>query len=126
MQLNPLQHEFTKYVAQLIQFMYDEGYSCSFGDAARYDCKGHTYYSWHYVGLAVDLNLFKDGHYLTTTNDHRKFGDFWKSRSPFCTWGGDFSDGNHYSYGESANLTVYAGIKNKIRQMHQNSTIKED
>lgn len=62
--------------------------------------------SYHIQRLAIDLNLFKevDGKnvYLTSTEDHRQFGEYWKSLDPECTWGGDFkrSDANHYSYGE--------------------------
>jgi hypothetical protein len=55
--------------------------------------------SLHLIGLAVDLNLFKDGVWLSDTESHRQFGTYWKSLNPLCRWGGDFSkpDGNHYS-----------------------------
>lgn len=58
--------------------------------------------SYHTKKLAIDLNLFKDGKYLTSTESHRQFGEYWKTLDPECTWGGDFknSDGNHFSYGE--------------------------
>jgi len=48
--------------------------------------------------LAIDLNLFKDGEYLTDTEDHRFLGEFWESLGG--TWGGRWDDGNHYSWGE--------------------------
>jgi hypothetical protein len=61
----------------------------------------------HQVGLAVDLNLFKDGVYLQTTEDHARLGAFWKALHPLARWGGDFRpkpDGNHYSF-------EYNGVK---------------
>lgn len=51
--------------------------------------------SLHEVSLAVDLNLFKDGRYLASTEDHRTLGEYWESIGG--TWGGRFNDGNHYS-----------------------------
>jgi len=47
--------------------------------------------------LAVDLELFKDGAYLTKTEDHKALGEYWKTLHELCRWGGDFDDGNHYS-----------------------------
>ena len=100
MTLGQKQRKFTRMVADLIIFAYDQGYELSFGDAARMDNKGHVKDSFHYKRLAVDLNLFKDGEYLTTTEAHAPLGEYWKSLGG--TWGGDFErkDGNHYSYGE--------------------------
>jgi len=49
--------------------------------------------------LAIDINLFdKDWNYLTKTEDHRIFGEWWEQRHPLCRWGGRFNDGNHYSF----------------------------
>jgi hypothetical protein len=53
--------------------------------------------SLHRDRLAIDLNLFKNGVFLTSTEDHREFGEFWESLHPLCAWGGRFNDGNHYS-----------------------------
>lgn len=63
--------------------------------------------SVHQLGLAVDINLFKDGVYLTSSEDHRPFGEWWKAQHPLARWGGDFRpkpDGNHYSF-------EYNGVK---------------
>jgi hypothetical protein len=62
--------------------------------------------SLHELRLAVDLNLFRGGHYLTDTQSHAPLGAFWKTLHPLNRWGGDFAnaDGNHYSM-------EYAGIK---------------
>ena len=45
--------------------------------------------------LAVDFNLFKDGKFLQSTDDHKELGEFWEALGG--TWGGRFDDGNHYS-----------------------------
>lgn len=75
-----------------------EGYEYTLGDA--YAKTGHKKGSFHYSKLAIDINLFRDGKYLSATSDHKKFGIFWENLHPDCTWGGDFKDGNHYSFGE--------------------------
>ena len=57
--------------------------------------------SLHLVGLAADINLYKDGLYLGTTEAHRTLATYWKTLHPLCRWGGDFKerpDGNHYSF----------------------------
>ena len=90
------QRKFTRMVADLIVFAYDNGYELTFGDAYR-DSRvtyGHPE-SLHRSRLAIDLNLFKDQVYLTSTDDHRELGEYWESIGG--TWGGRFSDGNHYS-----------------------------
>ena len=54
--------------------------------------------SLHPDKLATDLSLFKDGKYLTKTEDYKVAGDIWKSLDPLCAWGGDWKvDGNHFS-----------------------------
>jgi len=83
-------------VALLILFIYERGYEVSFGDAFAHD--GHIAGSFHYIRLAIDLNLFKGGVFLTKTEDHEPFGLFWESIGG--SWGGRWNDGNHYSLGE--------------------------
>jgi len=96
MSLNKKQFKFTWMVGQLIDFAYKNGYTLTFGDA--YATSGHAYNSNHYIRLAIDLNLFKDGVYLTKTEDHKPLGDFWESIGG--RWGGQWKDGNHYEYHE--------------------------
>lgn len=59
--------------------------------------------SLHTLKLAIDLNLFRDGVYLSTNEAHRELGKYWESLSngkEYVTyWGGHFGDGNHYSIG---------------------------
>ena len=60
----------------------------------------HIKNSYHYIGLAKDINLFKNGKYLRKGMDHLELGEIWESMGG--TWGGRFrkKDGNHYSWGE--------------------------
>lgn len=106
MTLGSMQRKFTLMIAQLIVFAYSRGYELSFGDAYRDprvfgelgQTKGYgRANSLHKLRLAVDLNLFKDGKFLQSTDDHKELGEFWESLGG--TWGGRFSspDGNHYS-----------------------------
>lgn len=85
--------KFTIYVADLINFMLSKGYQPMLGK----DGLKHMSGSLHFEGLAIDIDLTKDGEYLSKTEDHKIFGEFWKSLDIDCCWGGDFKDGNHYS-----------------------------
>ena len=96
MTLRQKQSVFSKKVALLILFAYDQGYEITFGDA--WAKTGHKNDSFHYRRLAIDLNLFKDGRYLTSTKAHEPLGAFWISLGG--AWGGAWNDGNHYSWGE--------------------------
>lgn len=102
MGLRKKQSRFAVMVALLILFAYIKGYEVTFGDAWALENEGrpHKKDSFHFCRLAIDLNLFKDGDYLTKTSDHAPLGKFWKVLGG--TWGGDFAhpDGNHYSWGE--------------------------
>ncbi|NBR87968.1 MAG: M15 family peptidase [Proteobacteria bacterium] len=56
--------------------------------------------SLHCDRLAVDLNLFRAGQFLTKTEDYREMGEWWEKQHPDCRWGGRFTtrpDGNHFS-----------------------------
>lgn len=57
--------------------------------------------SLHLSGLAIDLLLYKNGVYLTRTEDYKGLGEWWKQQHPNCRWGGDIKsrpDGNHFSF----------------------------
>jgi len=94
--------------AHLILWAVNQGYEVTLGDAYRDQrCDyGHPT-SLHRKRLAIDLNLFRDGRFLRTTEDHKPLGVFWESIGG--TWGGRFGesfpgasdgeDGNHYSLG---------------------------
>jgi hypothetical protein len=63
----------------------------------------HMKGSLHEIGLAADLLLYRNGVYLTSTEDYRKLGELWeqmgKQLGLDLAWGGHFSkpDGNHFS-----------------------------
>jgi hypothetical protein len=86
---------FSRLFAGLILWAVEQGYEVAIDDVKCRD--GHRKNSLHYIGLAGDLNLYRDGKYLWRTPDHLPLGDKWKSMHPLCCWGGDFGDGNHYS-----------------------------
>lgn len=108
MNLAQKQRAFPPLVARLITFAYERGYEITFGEAYRppevaamYKQRGiGISNSLHWSKLAIDLNLFRGGKWLTRTEDHRELGEFWESLSTpeiECSWGGHFFDGNHYS-----------------------------
>jgi len=101
MSLRKDQSEFVRMVALLILFADRMGFELTFGDAMAKD--GHKDNSFHYKRLAIDLNLFQNGVYLTESVHHTQLGNFWMKIGG--TWGGTFDppDGNHYSLGEGIN-----------------------
>lgn len=106
--LGQKQRGFTLMVAKLVIYAYEHGYELTFGDAYR-DPRVHGSVGVTKVGaygransvhkerLAVDFNLFKDGQYLTASEDYTQLGEFWESIGG--AWGGRFAspDGNHFS-----------------------------
>jgi hypothetical protein len=101
MTLGQKQRLFTKLLAQLINHAYILGYEISLGRGsvspeANAADGGHRN-SCHLYRLAQDLNLFRNGRYLTSTKSHEALGLYWESLHPLCRWGGRFNDGNHYS-----------------------------
>jgi hypothetical protein len=106
MTLGEKQRQFTHDVALLIIEAYRLGYELTFGEAYRtpeqaaLNAKKGTGIaaSLHTNRLAIDLNLFRNGKYLTDTESHRPLGEYWESLRPENRWGGRFTkpDGNHY------------------------------
>lgn len=101
------QEEFTQSVALLIQKAAALGYGVTFGEAwrtpeqARINATNGSGISrsLHIERLAIDLNLFKDGRYITNDEGHKLLGPWWKALHSKHRWGGDFTkrDFNHYS-----------------------------
>jgi len=87
------QNKFAGMVAQLIQYIQQNGYWVTLGDA--YAKSGHSHNSLHYIRLAIDINLFKNKVYLKNTADYKQIGEYWESIGG--SWGGRFNDGNHFS-----------------------------
>lgn len=97
MSLRKQQSAFTKALGQLILWAFDQGYELTLGDT--YPGKfQHSPIGQHPKGLAIDLNLFRDGVYLGGTDDHEPLGNYWEYLSDDARWGGRFSDGNHYEW----------------------------
>lgn len=105
MTLGEKQRLFTRLVGRLIEHAYAIGYELTFSEAYRTPDQAERNASvgvgirnsLHCKRLAIDLNLFKDGVYLTQTEHHRPLGEWWERQSPMCRWGGRWGDGNHYS-----------------------------
>lgn len=104
MTLGDKQRRFVLMTAHLIAYAYANGYELTTGDGYRDprvfglmgERKGYgESRSAHKHRLAHDWNLFKDGKFLTRTEDHLPLGLFWESMGG--AWGGRFDDGNHYS-----------------------------
>jgi len=107
MSLRSKQSTFVFNISKLIQRAYSLGYELTFGEALRSQAQADLNAasgagisnSLHLQKLAIDLNLFKDGKYLSASADHAELGAYWKTLDPENRWGGDFRkpDGNHYS-----------------------------
>lgn len=107
---------FLQNFAKLILWADQNGYEVTAGELFRTEeqhafnlKKGltKTAHSLHQDRLAGDLNLFKDGQFLTDTALYKPLGTYWCSLHPDNRWGGDwnkngnhldekFSDGNHF------------------------------
>jgi len=107
MSLGSEQRKFTRMIACLIIYVYDElGHELTFGDAYRApsvhgevgEKKSYSSaMSLHKDRLAVDFNLFVGGKYITAGEhpEYIKIGEFWERLGG--AWGGRFNDANHFS-----------------------------
>jgi len=98
------QQAFAAAVPRLINEAIRMGFKVTLGDAFR-DPRVHgalgkkigysAANSRHKQRLAIDLNLYKDGRYITDSKDHSPLGAYWQSIGGI--WGG-YQDGNHYEW----------------------------
>ncbi len=103
MTLHQKQVIFAGMVSKLIVKAGELGYEITLGEAYRtpeqaaLNAKKGTGIkrSLHCDRLAIDINLFRNGVYLTASTDHRELGEWWESQGG--SWGGRFNDGNHYA-----------------------------
>lgn len=110
MSLLEKQKLFAKFLNRFLNDLHDRGYEVTLGETYRPPEMAEIYArqnkgisnSLHTLKLAVDLNIFYQGKFLTTVEDLEIPGKLWKSYS--CSiaqtcWGGDFKipDANHYS-----------------------------
>jgi hypothetical protein len=107
MTLRETQSEFAALVPRLIDKAIELGNQVTLGDAFR-DWRvhgtvgtklgyGHSK-SVHKIRLAIDLNLFRNGVFMDSTEAHKELGEWWEQQHPLARWGGRFNDGNHYSF----------------------------
>lgn len=114
MKLGEKQEFFMRLLPRLIDKAHELGFEIRGGDLFR-DPRvhgqvgekigyGHSK-SCHKLKLAIDLNLFKNGVFLQSSDDHKQLGEWWESKHELCRWGGRFSkpDGNHYSIEHDGN-----------------------
>lgn len=94
------QSRFIRMVSLLLDYAQLRGYELTLGDGYR-DPRATFPYSHprslHRSRLAIDLNVFKDGEYLSGEAPHEydELGEFWESIGG--SWGGRFEDANHFS-----------------------------
>lgn len=108
MRLGKKQELFMRLLPLLINKAHELGFEIRGGDLFR-DPRAFGYmgenllgvyghkYSAHKLKLAIDLNLMKNNKLITTTKGHEELGKWWELQHQLCSWGGRFSDGNHYS-----------------------------
>lgn len=95
--LSDQQKQFTRMVPRLVDKAHELGFEVTLGDAYRDPrCPYGSKSSRHKSRLAIDLNLFLHGKYLTKTEDHTPLGLWWEEQGGI--WGGRFDDGNHYEW----------------------------
>src|SRR3990167_2434460 len=105
MTLRQTQSLFARLIPRLIDKAHELGFEVTLGEAWRSEWEATRLarvglgikMSLHRDKLAIDLNLFKDGIYLSSTKSHLQLGEWWESQHNLCRWGGRFKDGNHYS-----------------------------
>ena len=106
MRLGEKQELFGRLYAEHLVWLTEQGYQFRLGDV--FASVGHRKGSMHYLKLAGDINLFLDGKYLRTAEDHELSGRRWEMRHELTRWGGNWDkdekagepgedDGNHYS-----------------------------
>ena len=111
MTLRQKQSLFARLLARLILRAEELGFEVTLGEIWRSPETVQLYSelgkgsasSLHPLKLAADINLFRDGRYLSSTESHRELGEWWERQHELCRWGGRFSrpDGNHYSLAHS-------------------------
>lgn len=100
----------TRCLSRFLQYAESQGYEVTLGEAyVANPRKTRTGYvvedgvhmprSLHYDRLAIDLNLFVAGEYITDGSHPAwtQLGEHWESLDDLCRWGGRFGDANHVS-----------------------------
>lgn len=99
MTLGKHQENFSKDLAILLNYLYDNNYDVRVGEAERTkeqqeiyvnQGKSKTSNSMHLKRCAIDLHIFKDNNYITSKQELQAIGDYWESLSSENKWGGNF------------------------------------
>ena len=101
---------FSKFLARFLQDLHLRGYEVTIGEVFRPSEMAEIYASQgkgvanslHSLKLAVDLNIFYQGRFLTTKEELEIPGKIWKAYTTSIAqtcWGGDFEklDCDHFS-----------------------------
>jgi len=107
MTLGQKQEEFSICLANLICWIYAQGWAIRMGEVLRTKEQAEIYArtgkgilnSVHRKKLAADIFLSIDGKVTWNREDYKPIGDKWKSLHPLARWGGDFKrrDAFHFS-----------------------------
>ena len=111
MSLSAKQQRFALKAANLIVWINEHrGWAVTYGDAYRDPRTNGTFgvakgyaaaSSVHKLRLAIDLNLFIDGKYITgDCPEYQEIGVQWESMDDDARWGGRWADFNHFSFEE--------------------------
>ena len=97
MKLSEKQQDFSVAIAKLILFASKNGIGVTMGDAYAGGKYGHRTRSNHYIRLAVDLNIFVGGEYVSS-GEHlvwELLHEYWRHLGGSDTIQGDE---NHFSF----------------------------
>jgi len=88
---------FMRNLPRLIDRAFTLGYEVTGGELYRdQQCPCGSKASKHHDRLAIVLNLFLDGEYLTDAESHRELGEWWEGMGG--KWGGRSGDPNRYEW----------------------------
>jgi len=109
---------FTKLLSELVLWVFAQGWEMAFDEVRVINprhvrpLKGgpkflatdavHKTNSFHYHGLAADMNLYISGSYISN-GEHPAWKEIrgkWRGMDPLCTEGSGWGDSNHLSLGE--------------------------
>lgn len=110
--LSRKQSLFAHHAARLILQAQEMGYDVTLGEAwrsaeqAAFQTKINAEKgigiaaSLHTQRLAIDINLFRNGKFLTSVSEYAPLGIWWENQHPDARWGGRFKnkDAVHFSF----------------------------